>query len=131
MPVNVELRITQVGREVFTTTFNRHVMRGRLASILNLTGSLFGQVKVNQTQTAFAQVSAGPAGRDLFDPQWRRLSAPRGPLGRRLGFMTTPLTGPGAIERINSGNIQPAPEPRTPAGMATAADAFDRWCPAS
>jgi hypothetical protein len=122
--VNDELRITQVGREVFTTAFNRHVMRGRLASILNLTGPLFGQVKVSQTQTAFAQVAAGVAGRDLFDPQWRRLSAPRGPLGRRLGFMTNPITGPGAIERINSGSIKPAPEPRTPVGLATAADAF-------
>jgi hypothetical protein len=128
--VNEERRITQAGRETFIRAFNRHVMSGRQESIFGLIGSLFGQLHAaTGTQTVHAQVSAGPAGRDLLDPQWRRLSAPRGPLGRRLGFQTTPLTGLGAIERMNNKSFRPAPEPRTPAGLALSIDAFRSLVP--
>jgi hypothetical protein len=63
-------------------------------------------------------------GRDLLDPQWRRIASPRGLIGRRLGLHTNPVTGQGPLERINAGTLQPAPEPLTPAGMATARDAW-------
>jgi hypothetical protein len=127
--VNDERKITQAGREVFTRVFNRHALRGRIESILGLTAHVFGQLHAaTGTLTVHAQVSAGKAGRDLLDPQWRRLSAPRGAIGRRLGFLTSPPTGQGAIELMN-GTFRPAPEPRTPAGLVLSGDAFRSLVP--
>ena len=127
--VNAEKRVVQLGREALLRAFQRHVNVGRLETFLNVTGPLHGFVRSTAGNTTiFGQIAAGKVRRDLFDPQWRRLSAVRGPIGRRLGFHLAPPPGLGAVERLNT-TFRPAPEPPTPAGMATPKDAYKDLVP--
>jgi hypothetical protein len=123
--INAERQVLQAGRETFLRAFARHFNLGRLETFFTQTATLHAQLpSAVSGQTIFAQLAGSRVGRHLFDPQWRRLSSPRGLIGRRLGLHVNPVTGQGPIERINAGTLEPAPEPPTPKGMATARDAW-------
>ncbi|HEY7375374.1 MAG TPA: hypothetical protein VIF57_24665 [Polyangia bacterium] len=128
--VNNERRVLQLGREALLRSFQRQVTTGRIETFFQLTGPLHAFVRSSTgTTTVFSQIAASKAGRDLLDPQWRRLLRVRGPIGRRLGFHINPPTGQGALEHMNTATFRPAPEPPTPKGLVTFGDAFKDLVP--
>jgi hypothetical protein len=128
---NAERKILQLGREAFNRLFSRHIQSGSTDSLLATLGILqrwvlrpAGDITIH---TAFAQSNVG---RGVFDPQWRRLTRPRGPIGRR---QLRHLPGKAPITPITrlAGGFQPAPSPPAkPSGAVSPAVIFQDVPPA-
>ena len=131
LQANSEKKILQLGRESFTRIFTRHLTSGTTDSLLLILGILHRWVLASTggitIHAAFAQ---SPVGRGLFDPQWRRWSRPRGPVGRRqlrhIPGNVKPVFKP--ITRIATG-FQPAPPPAAPIGLVTPGVIYDPSVP--
>jgi len=117
--VNYERKLLQIGRESFDRLMVRHVRLGFLESQLTITSKLHGRI-LKGNLTVWGHFARSPLGRDFFDPQWRRLTSPRGLLGRRLKL---PQRGFGVVPdifgRINDGTLNLDPPPGTPGGANT------------
>jgi hypothetical protein len=117
--INDERRVLQTGRETLSLGYDQHIRSGNRGSFFFLTGLLQARVKIG-TATAYATFGGSRIGLGVFDPQWRRLSRPRGALGRRQGCPGMPASATADfLDRLNDGSLDPAPDPGTPGGMAT------------
>ena len=117
--INDERRVLQTAREAFILGYDQHVRSGNRGSFFFLTGLLQARIKIGAA-TAFASFLGSRIGLTVFDPHWRRLTRPRGALGRRQGRPGTFSTETANfLDRLNDGRLDPAPEPGTPGGIAT------------
>ena len=138
LQANGELKVLQLGREAFKRTFTRHVQNGVTSNflgiiiddILLLLGLLHRWVlRAQKDFTIHFDTGQSVVGRAIFEPQWRRLTRPRGPIGRRqLRHLGGPMQSPGPVSTLASG-FQPAPPPGTPDGMATPDQIFQGSVP--
>jgi hypothetical protein len=119
---NSERKFLQLGREAFTRAFSRHVQSGTTDSIHLVFGILQRWVlRLAGDITIHSDFGQSFVGRDIFDPQWRRLTRPRGPIGRRqLRHIPGQVPPFNPVTRLSTGNSQPAPPPPdTPGGMVS------------
>jgi hypothetical protein len=128
LQANGELKILQLGREAFTRVFSRHITSGTVDNILLVLEILQRFVLRQQKDiTIHADTRQSVVRRDIFEPQWRRFSRPRGPIGRRQ----LRHTGNGTLSPVTllGGGYQPAPPPPEPTGMATPSQIFTSSVP--
>jgi hypothetical protein len=125
--INGFLRVAQLGREVCSHVFQRHVASGTPDTFWTSTGRLQVFAQCNG-QTMCQQFTASPVDAWVFDPAWRRLARPLGPVSRFQGW---PLLPPGftsnVISRLNSGQ-QAAPDPPLSANLFTPDLIFSGIC---
>jgi hypothetical protein len=117
--INDERRVLQTGRESFGLGYQRQLLSGNRNSFLLIASLLHARIKLG-TATIFSMFSGSRIGSAVFDPQWRRLSRPRGVIGRFQGRPALPNSATADfLDRLNDGRLDPAPEPGTPGGMVT------------
>jgi hypothetical protein len=125
--INARLKIAQLGREVTTRLFLRHVVTGSADTFWTLTGSLHAFAECGG-HTMCTQFAATKTGSWLFDPAWRRVARPLSQSGR---FQGRPLLAAGAtsniVARLNSGQNL-SPEPDAPSGLFSPDAIFARLC---
>jgi len=130
LQANGELKMLQLGRESFTRVFTRHIQSGSIDNILLVLAILQRWVlQFQKNITIHADTQQSVVGRAIFEPQWRRLTRRRGPIGRRqLRHTGGPDQTPGPVSTL-AGGFQPAPPPPTPTGMATPSQIFQGSVP--
>lgn len=113
--INAELRQAQLARETSTRLHARHLEPLLAEACLELCAPVHGRV-LHDGQTVRAALEGSPIPDGLFDPQWRRVRRPHGPLGRRLG---RPVSKD-ILQRLNEGKLSPASPPLSrKAGLST------------
>ena len=131
LKANSERKFLQLGREAFARAFTRHVQSASVDSLHLLFGILQRWVlRAAGDITIHADFGQSVVGHDVFDPQWRRLTRPRGPIGRRqlrhIPGQVTPFT---PVTKLGGG-FQPAPPPpNAPSGMVSPAVIFSGSVP--
>jgi hypothetical protein len=124
LEANGERKVLQLGREAFTRLLSRHFPTTGVSidSFLLSLGILQRWVlRTGGDITIHAAFGGSVVGRGVFDPQWRRLVRPRGPIGRRQlrHLPGGALFSPGPVTKL-AGGFQPAPSPPpTPTGLIT------------
>jgi hypothetical protein len=105
---NETLRFSQAGREVARHWYERDFQSASNDALLALTAPVLRHVQ--DTTTTMQQTVRGSAIEPLLDPQFRRLTRPRGPVGKRQcrDVAAVPTS---VITRVNSGALDPAPPP--------------------
>jgi hypothetical protein len=121
--INQELRLAQLAREQARRIYTRHLVAGGAAAdpdmALMLTAPVHGRVPVPgvlPTLTVWGMLRASPIDPGVFQPQFRRISRPYGPLGRRQGRQAGPRRSD-LLDRLNHG-LAAADPPPVPAGLA-------------
>src|SRR4029079_2651138 len=97
--------------------YSRHVKSGDPGTVLLLTAPVQRRVAAAAT-TAHKLLEASPIAAGALGGQFRRVSRPLGPIGRRQGRSRLGATTP-AIDATNKGKLSPAPPPPRPSGMVT------------
>ena len=147
--INEELRHTQLAREVSNRLYSRHVTAASPYSLLMMTAPVHGRVQIGAAAfsdprggllaiggadaliaktaddpasvrvSARALLGASPVGRAVFDSQFRRISRPLGPLGRRQGLAQRRRQST-LLDRMNQRELIPvSPMPPIGKGVAT------------
>jgi len=115
--VNEQLGFAQLAREISIPIYENHVLNANPDALLQVTAPLLSKIKASP-MTMYAALHGGAVPRGLLDPQFRRISRPRGPQARRQGREST--SGPQrTLERANRGELSPPPPPSAPKLMAT------------
>jgi hypothetical protein len=128
--INREKNSMQTALGKLKRLMNRHIETGTVEDKLTITADLHGKVFTSPT-TVFGVLARSPLPLGLFDPQWRRLKSPQGVLGKRLGLrLLGPGQNPSLFDKVNSGALQIAPPPPTPADSFTPAAVFQPLVPA-
>jgi hypothetical protein len=124
---NARLKVAQLGREVLSRLFARHVATGTADTFWTLTGRLHAFAKCSG-QTLCVRLDSSPVGHWLFDPSWRRVSRSFGAFGRFQGKPALPAGATSNIvSRLNAGQLL-APEAATPFGLFTTNKVFEHIC---
>ena len=98
---NEELRLAQLAREIAVKLHTRHVTTAGVEEVVRLTTAVHARVKASPL-TVRALLDRSPVPSALVDAQFRRLTRPLGPLGRRQGRSDRPPT-PTILSRVNDG----------------------------
>jgi hypothetical protein len=125
--INGFLRVLQLGREVWSRAYNRHVATGTPDTFWTLTGGVNAFVHCNG-QTMCQQFASSPVGPWLFDPIWRRIARPFGPVGRNQGAPLQPNGSTSNIVSKSNSGQQAAPDPPPPSGLFTPSPTFSEIC---
>lgn len=118
--INEELRLTQLAREQARRIWARHVAATRPDVVLSLTAPLHARVRrapAAGTSTVRAALLGSPIDPGVFEAQFRRITRPLGPLGRRQGRPALPRTSD-LLKRLNDGSLTAAAPPPIPAGLS-------------
>jgi hypothetical protein len=120
--INEKLRWAQLAREAAAQVYSRHIAQGDAGSVLLLTARVHSRIAAAASPTARKLLDASPVSSGALQGQFRRISRPLGPIGRRQGRNLLPAAAP-FLNRMNTGALSPAPPPPKPAQMATQAAA--------
>jgi hypothetical protein len=135
--INAELRHAQLGREVTTRLYRRHILPMSPATALQISGPVQSRTayatvdcETNQfvTRSISAWLAASPAPRGFFDPQFRRVSRAWGGALATLGPPAATDANPreSVLDRLMNRTLVAAPAPPAPSGVVTmAAAGFD------
>ena len=88
----------------------------------------FHRLVLGSPETLRQQLLESPVSQGILEPQYRRISRPTGPLGRRQDRLH--LNKFDILTRMNSGAFSPAPPPPTPAKLVTPSAAGKGLLPA-
>lgn len=114
---NEALRLAQLAREQAQRLYERHLVARTDESLLIFTTPLHGRVRMSPTTVASA-TRASPLSIGLLNGAWRRLTRPRGQLGKRLTALRTPKPT-SLLSRVNAASLRPAAAPATPSNLVT------------
>ena len=114
---NEARRLAQLARGAALRLYARHVLVGGDESILALTTRLHAKVKGSPT-TLRALLAKSPVPLGVLDTTWRRVSRPRGTIGRRQGRVEHPPQET-FFARLNRGELKPGVAPPVPATLPT------------
>jgi hypothetical protein len=114
---NEELRLAQLAREIAVKLHTRHVTTAGVEEVVRLTTAVHARVKASPL-TVRAVLERSPVPVALVDAQFRRLTRPLGPLGRRQGRPDRPAA-PTLLSRVNDGTLAIAAPPSTPEMLPT------------
>ncbi len=115
--INERLRWAQLAREAASQAYSRHVAGGDAGSVLLITAAVHGRV-AGGSPTVRTLLEGSPISNGALQGQFRRISRPLGPIGRRQGRGTLPAAA-SFLDRMNTGALSPAPPPPKPSRMAT------------
>jgi len=121
--INAELKQAQLAREVSARVYERHLPAGE--SLLLVTAPVQGRVLLwdgRETKTVKSWLQQSPLAPGIFEAQWRRVSRPLGPLGRRQGRSGRPessLLARMNLERDDPGKLWVAKPPPMPSHVST------------
>ena len=125
LEANSQRKFLQLGREAFKRVFLRHIQSGSADSALLTLGGLQRWVlRAAGGITVHADVAGTVVGRPIFEPQWRRLARPRGPVGRRQLRHLSPAALFAPVTKIANGFQLAPPPPPAPSGAVTPAAIF-------
>jgi hypothetical protein len=114
---NQRLRYTQLARELALRIFQRHIPADDPDQILQVSAPLLARVMASPITIA-ARLARSPILPGTLASQFRRVSRPRGPLGRRQGRTGAPWTG---FDRMNRGALTgPGPMATSPSLVTNA-----------
>jgi hypothetical protein len=122
--INEELRLAQLAREQARRIHTRHVVSTHADVVLGLTAPLHARVRypdATAQRTVRAELGGSRIDPGVFEPQFRRIVRPLGPLGRRQGRPGLPRSSD-LLQRLNEGTLAAATPPPVPAGLSR----FDR-----
>jgi hypothetical protein len=113
-----ERKMLQLGRAAFNQLLARHFLVGSKDSqLLALGGLQRWTLRAAGDVTIHSEFAGSVVRRSVFDPQFRRLARPRGPIARRQLRQLAPVPI-GPVTRLAT-DLQPAPPKIKPTGMAT------------
>ncbi len=124
---NAALRQAQFAREAAIRLYQNHVLVRDTPKFISFTAPVHARVTTSP-QTVAAVLRTSPLSFGILHPSWRRISRPRGPLGKRLEHNGT-AKGATVLERVNSGTLRPAPPPSTPSKITTFSQAGKSLAP--
>src|SRR4029453_19439951 len=96
---NEELRLPQLPRKIPVNLHTRHVTTAGVEEVVRLTTAVHARVKASPL-TVRAVLDRSPVPSALVDAQFRRLTRPLRPLGRRQGRPDRPA-GSNILSRLN------------------------------
>jgi hypothetical protein len=114
---NERLRLTQLARELALRVYQRHLALGDADQLLQVGAPVLTRIMASPT-TIHARLVASPVLPGMLDAQFRRVTRPRGPVGRRQGRPLAPAPFNG-FSRINSGDLRRPGPPETPDSLVT------------
>jgi hypothetical protein len=115
--INEALRFAQLSREASSRIYHRDIIPMSTEALLRFTAPVHAHVMAGEV-TVRAALARSPIDVGVLDPQGRRLSRSRGPLGRRQGRLSReklPL-----LARLNRGQLAPSRPPVRSTTLATA-----------
>ena len=113
---NERLRLTQLARELAVSLYRRHITPGTADRVLQLGSPVLSRIMASPT-TLHARLLASPVLPGMLESQFRRVTRPRGPIGRRQDrARTREWTG---FSRINSGALRGPGPAATSASLVT------------
>lgn len=110
--INEKLRFAQLARALAIRVHERWLAPAGMDGLYTLASPAFARMR-SGTQTLARQFALSRLGRGPLEPAFRRLTRPRGPLGRRLSRIAANF-GTTLLSRMNAGQIVAAPAPATP-----------------
>ncbi|MEP6733163.1 MAG: hypothetical protein ABJE10_21145 [bacterium] len=114
---NARLRLTQLARELALRVYQRHLAIGDADQLLQVSTPVLTRIMASPI-TIQARLHASPVLPGMLESQFRRITRPRGPVGRRQGRPLSPTPFKG-FSRINDGDlVRPGP-PVTPSTLIT------------
>jgi len=122
LEINQHIRQAQLAREASLQSWRRHVHSIRLdrpGKVLQIASAIFGRVRSTGGKTVLDAIRKSPIPDGFFDPVWRRITRPLGPLGRRQGRpgLDPPPPGHDTVDQVNDGSLTPTPQlPEMPSG---------------
>jgi hypothetical protein len=126
---NDRLRLTQLARELGRRLHRRHLPTSDADQLLQVGAPVLSRILASPT-TIRARLQASPVLPGTLDGQFRRISRPRGPMGRRQGRSLAPEPTK-LYSRLNSGQLRGAPPPATSPELVTPAAAPPRQASAA
>lgn len=115
--INEKLRLAQLARESAIRIHLRHLAVDDMESVLEVGGPVLGRV-FGSPVTVQKLIEESPIAKGVMEAQFRRVSRPLGPIGRRQGRPELPRRL-NLLDRMNRGQLSPATPPPTPEKMAT------------
>jgi hypothetical protein len=115
--LNDELRRSQLAREIALRLMARHVRTADAEGTLQLTAPVHGLIR-GSPLTIRALLRQGAIADGTLQGQFRRVTRPLGPMGRRQGRADAPVVST-ILARMNSGVLSPAPPPSAPGTLVT------------
>lgn len=128
LKANEERRRLKLGREMTVRLFTEYVVSPEPERMIYLTSPVLTRIMGSPT-TVHAQIQQSPITNAVMEPQFRRVSRPLGPLGRRQGRAEKPRFT-NILDRLNTGKLNPAPPPKTPDTLTTDAKVSEGLVPA-
>ncbi len=109
--INQSLRFAQVAREGAAHIYARDVIPLSLDGVIAFATPVLNQI-MHGGSTVHAALRASPIPAGILDPQWRKLTRPRGPIGLRQNRPDAELGS--LLDRLNRGLLRLAPPPPPP-----------------
>ncbi len=117
LKANEERRHLKLGREMTDQLFTQYIVSPEPERLLFVTSPVFTRI-MGSPITLQAQIRRSPITDAVLEPQFRRVARPLGPLGRRQGrAQISRVTN--ILHRLNLGELNPAPPPKTPDTLPT------------
>ncbi len=117
LKANEERRRLKLGREMTDQLFTQYIASPEPERLIYVTSPVFTRI-MGSPITLQAQIRRSPITDAVLEPQFRRVARPLGPLGRRQGrAQMSRVTN--ILHRLNTGELNPAPPPKTPDTLPT------------
>lgn len=135
LEANRQLRQAQMGTAVATRLVERDLAGLEAGAVMAVTAPILGRVMASP-RTIRATLKDSPLPEGVLEPQFRRLTRPLGPVGRRHARMAgrsgrfgiDAIRVGGLLERLNRGEL-PLPPPAVGAGLSTLAKTLGQAAP--
>lgn len=101
---NQRLRLTQLARELAQRIFQRHLATGNADQLLQVGAPVLSRIMASPI-TIRARLLESPVLPGTLESQFRRITRPRGPVGRRQGRSLNPAPWTG-FSRMNRGELK-------------------------
>ena len=114
---NEERRRLKLAREMATGVLATHLASPEPERLILVASPLLKRI-LGSPVTMQALLRQSPVTDAVLEPQFRRVSRPLGPLGRRQGRAAMPRAS-NLLGRLNRGELNPAPPPKTSEALPT------------
>jgi len=111
LKANEERRRLKLSREMTTRMLVEHLASPEPERLIQVTSPILKRI-MGSPVTIHTLIQRSPITDAVMEPQFRRVSRPLGPLGRRQGRAQLPRVT-NLLHRLNTGELNPAPPPTT------------------
>lgn len=117
LAANEERRRLKLSREMSARLLVEYLASPEPERLIQVTGPVLQRI-MGSPVTIRTLMQRSPITDAVMEPQFRRISRPLGPLGRRQGRAQMPRAT-NLLQRLNTGELNPAPPPKTPDSLPT------------